>query len=669
MQRGATAMAAGLGRALRWLFGPGPARGLTDGRPAPPQPWRRAAGVAAFLAVLAAIAVVDGCCYGHVRDNYLLIHTLAELFSILVGWGIFMLAWSARGRMQNAYLVLVGVAYLFVGLLDLLHTLSYRGMGIFESDRETNLATQLWMAARGMESIALLAGTLTFGRRARPRLWLGVFGVVTGVLVLSIFRWRVFPVCFVPGTGLTTFKIVGEYVICGILLAAAGMLVRHRRRFDPGVLRLIVWSVLITVAEEIAFTRYGADPYGVANLVGHYFKIVSFYLIYRAVIHTGLVSPQDLLFRDLKQSERALQEAREELERRVGERTSDLQRAVSDLESEVRNRVRAEGELADERRRLFSVLNMLPAYVALIARDRQVRFVNGRYLDFFGSPEGKPCHLLQRGRTSPCEECPVPRVLETGRPAQWEWTDEEGRSFQAWSYPFADVDGTAVALELGVEITERRMLEREVLNVSTLERQRIGQDLHDTVGQNLTGAAFMSRALWRKLQEGRGEPADAAAIEKLLNETIAQTRAIARGLCLVQTDEDGLLTAIRELAADTEEVYGVVCSVAGDGPVGVFEAPVATHLYRIAQEAVSNALKHGQASRIVIGLDADGEVLRLSVTDDGVGMPDDVDESEGLGLRIMQHRADSIGGALHVRANPDGGTVVECSVRRGRRVH
>ncbi len=241
--------------------------------------------------------------------NYLLFHSLAEIFSIVVAIGIFLVAWNSRRFLENNYLLFAGIAYLFVASIDLLHTLGYSGMGVFQG-YGTNLPTQLWIAARYLESISLLIAPLFLGRPFNIKT---AFLIYTGAVILllgSIFYWSVFPICYVDGLGLTPFKKISEYLICLILIAAIASLNRKRGEFDQRVFWLLVASILITIFSELAFTFY-VDAYDFSNMIGHYLKIISFYLIYKAIIETGLVRPYDLLFRNLKQNEEVLRESEE----------------------------------------------------------------------------------------------------------------------------------------------------------------------------------------------------------------------------------------------------------------------------------------------------------------------------------------------------------------------
>jgi two-component system, LuxR family, sensor kinase FixL len=213
------------------------------------------------------------------------------------------------------------------------------------------------------------------------------------------------------------------------------------------------------------------------------------------------------------------------------------------------------------------------------------------------------------------------------------------------------------------DITERKRLEREVLEISERERQRIGQDLHDGLCQQLAAIELMSQVLEQKLTP-RSKPAAARAgeIARYVRETISQTRLLARGLSPVTLESEGLLSGLLELAGNTEKMFGVPCRFESSGEVRVREAAVATHLYRIAQEAVSNAIKHGKAGRLVIGLQRLSDRTVLTISDNGRGFPQGAPASSGMGLRIMQYRAGMIGGTLSFQRNRKRGVTVHCWV-------
>ncbi|MCA1960770.1 MAG: hypothetical protein LDL33_08235, partial [Desulfomonile sp.] len=234
------------------------------------------AGLVRYVYVAAAAAIAPAL-YLTSRYHYLLFHTVAEVFTIIVAFGIFAVTWNAREFLRNNYLRFIGGAYLFVAGFDLVHAMSYEGMPMFQ-EYGPNLPTQLWIVARFLESCSLLIAPVFFHRRFRMDIAVGVLAALSVLVCLAIFRWDVFPVCFVPGKGLTAFKIAGEYVICGILFLSIVGLLKHRDRFEPGVLKLVLWSIVITIGSEIMFTFY-VGTYDLSNLVGHYLKVLSFYLM------------------------------------------------------------------------------------------------------------------------------------------------------------------------------------------------------------------------------------------------------------------------------------------------------------------------------------------------------------------------------------------------------
>lgn len=244
--------------------------------------------------------------YGSSRYNYLLFHSLAEFFSIIIACGIFMVTWNCRRYLDNQYLLFIGIAYLFIGMLDLAHTFTYKGMNLLHGF-DANAPTQLWIAARYLESLTLLAAPLTLRRRINTAAYLVGYALIVLFLLAAILYWRIFPDCFLESTaGLTPFKRISEYIIILILLISGTVLLNHRRRFNPNVLVLLLTAIGITALSELLFTTY-ASVYGLSNMLGHFLKILSFYLIYRAIIQTGLSEPFELLFRELHKSKEWLQ--------------------------------------------------------------------------------------------------------------------------------------------------------------------------------------------------------------------------------------------------------------------------------------------------------------------------------------------------------------------------
>jgi len=284
------------------------------------------------------VAGVMVALYATTFYSYPLFHTLAEFCSIAIAWGVFMMAWPARRFSDNDYLLFLGIAYLSVGTLDLMHTLTYKGMGIFHS-REANMATQLWIAARYLESLALVAAPSFLGRKLPVGLTGAVFLTATSLFLISIFGFNGFPDCYVEGKGLTLFKKVSEYVICIILSMAIARMYKAKSLMTGKLFRLMTLSISLTILAELSFTFY-ISVYGISNLIGHYFKIISFFMIYKGVIEYGLLSPYEILFKNLKSSEESLRLRNAELAREVENRTrreKDLRKINGALEDKKKD--------------------------------------------------------------------------------------------------------------------------------------------------------------------------------------------------------------------------------------------------------------------------------------------------------------------------------------------
>lgn len=224
------------------------------------------------------------------------------------------------------------------------------------------------------------------------------------------------------------------------------------------------------------------------------------------------------------------------------------------------------------------------------------------------------------------------------------------------------VDGQKRILGLLHDISDRKRLEREVLEISSREQRRIGQDLHDDLGQQLSGIRFMSESLQARLQAENSEHAASMnRIVEMHQKALSYTKNLSRMLSPVNVLAEGLMDALEQLVENAEVVFDVRCRFETESPVYIDDNKIATHLYRIAQEAVNNAAKHGKPNEIVVTLRCDDGQGVLSVRDDGSGIPEDVlQTSSGMGLHTMRYRADIIGAFLNVHPLDPHGTLVEC---------
>jgi PAS domain S-box-containing protein len=248
-------------------------------------------------------------------------------------------------------------------------------------------------------------------------------------------------------------------------------------------------------------------------------------------------------------------------------------------------------------------------------------------------------------------------------PAEWEFMNALGQHLrlEVNARPVGQAGKNAEVESVARDITERKRLEREILEISNREQRRIGHDLHDGVCQQLAAIAYRIDIMADQLQEkGLAESSEMERIGSLVNETITQTRAVARGLFPVQLEENSLVSAIEEFVASVKNLFKTQCQFSCDEPLLTVENTVSLHLYYIIQEAVLNAVKHGKATSIAISIVRDNDRFVLTIRDDGMGFQA-LGSSTGMGIRIMRYRASVIGTTLDLKSSPGQGTQITCT--------
>ncbi len=352
-----------------------------------------------------------------------------------------------------------------------------------------------------------------------------------------------------------------------------------------------------------------------------------------------------------KEAEEALRRAHDELEQRVQERTDALH------------------ESREHFRRLVETVNVIP-WEADLATWR-FTYVGPQAVEILGYPVAAwfeddfwVNHIHSEDRDYAINFCQEASLHKEDFEFEYRMLAADGRVI--WLRDLVTVvpgeGGSRNLRGFMLDITKPKRLEKEILEISAREQRRIGQDLHDGLGQHLTGIAFLSKVLEHKLAaKSLEEAVEAAQIAALVNQAVTQTQDLARGLCPVQLEANGLVAALQELTSKTESLFKVSCRFQCEPPILIHDNAVATHLYYIGQEAVSNAVRHGKAQHIIITMTAENDRNTLVVKDDGIGFRDVLQEPAGMGLHIMNYRARMIDGSLTIQRNPGGGTTVTCS--------
>jgi PAS domain S-box-containing protein len=272
--------------------------------------------------------------------------------------------------------------------------------------------------------------------------------------------------------------------------------------------------------------------------------------------------------------------------------------------------------------------------------------------------------LLAAEQQAPARRWIEQVVTDTEVPsAEWDFLDAGGRRIRLeLSCRQVDRGGRVVEVEgIARDITQRKRLERELLDISSREQRRIGHDLHDGVCQQLAGISLLTNTLAERLQAGEAvDPADVEKICHLINEANRQTRSVARGLFPVRLEDNGLVSALEELANNSSSLFRIHATFSCTPPEPVVENRSAVHLYYIAQEALMNAVKHGQARNVAVELRPSGDRWALSIRDDGSGFSTSYVSRTGMGIRIMHYRARVIGATLDLKSGGGSGTQVTC---------
>ena len=512
--------------------------------------------------------------------SYLLFHVLVEFFSIAIAFSVLMLVWNTRDLPGNGLLRIIGVGFAAAACVDLVHTLAFKGMAIFPG-YDADLPTQLWLAARYLQALSLLAATLAYRRQVPLPPLLATFTVLAVLLIGAPFAGY-FPVAYQEGVGLTPFKVVSEYLIVALLLAAAWRLWLIRAELEPTTYRLILASALCAAGGELAFTAY-TDVYDTANMIGHLCKVVAYYLLYRAIFVTSIRDPFNTLFRELKASEQSLRASRDLLRQTMAEEilqlNADLERKVTERTAalEAANRQLAQISMTDGLTGLANRRRFDEALAAEWARARR----NGQplalilididyfkpYNDHYGHLAGDAClrqvatvlraHVRRPGdlvaRYGGEEFAGI--AADTGAPGALRLAETTRAALEALALPHEPSPMGRVTASFGVAVMvpdgnagpeELLRLADEALYRAKAEgRNRVAGPERDATR---VGASTV-RLFWREAYDC-GDP----VIDEEHRELFRRANAVL-DLALIESDQEAFLAALDELLAHVVEHF------------------------------------------------------------------------------------------------------------------
>lgn len=400
------------------------------------------------------------------QKNYLLFHSTVELFGIIVSFSIFIIAINTYDIAKNNYFLFLGIAFGFAAIFELLHTFAYKGMNIFGND-STNLATQLWIIERYVESISLLVSCFFLYKKIKPKtIFLGylVFSIPA---LLSVF-WQIFPDCYENGVGLTPFKKISEYIIIVTLLLTVLLLHKSKKRLYSRVYIFLVLSVVTGIISELFFISY-LNVYGPSNMIGHLIKLISVLMLYIAVVETSLKSPFKILFDRLSKTYNALKQ-----------KTFELETANEKLVMENIERQHAEETLTKACDFYLTLFEEFPTMVWRSGTDNKFNYFNGFWLGFTGRdlatelkngwfnlvhPDDRKLVAQKHLESFEKHESFDLEFRLLRHDGEYRWVMEMGRPFNDINGNYAGFIGTCL------DITERTNAEQEIRKLSVAIEQ------------------------------------------------------------------------------------------------------------------------------------------------------------------------------------------------------
>ncbi|MFD1563192.1 MASE3 domain-containing protein [Haloarchaeobius amylolyticus] len=594
--------------------------------------------------------------------NFLLFHSLVELLSILIAAVVFLITWNTREELDRSFIVILGISYLFVSGVDLLHVLAYKGMGVFPS-AGPDLPTQLWILGRYLEAASLLgAGLVGLVVGERDDLeWSGntlsalVAGyvVVVGLGLGSIFVVDWFPQTYVEGSGLTRFKVGSEYVVIGLFAASLGLLYRQREAFNRRIFQFLVGSILLTMGAELAFTFY-VDVYGISNAVGHFLKLGSFYLIYLSVVKMGLTEPQKTLYRALSQREA-------------------------------------------QARKFKKAADYSGHAVLITDRDGTIQYVNDAWETMTGysaaQAHGRNPRLLKSGEHDAAFYDELWSTILAGAVWEGEIVNERRNGdryviHQTIAPIFGEEGDIRNFVAIHDDITERKAYQRRLetdLHQSVTQLQVLARVLRHNIRNEMNVIAGNAELIREQSDDNDEIVSMAARIIDASDQLLAQAdkqREIVQLLSAPSTATMLELPAIVDDIVNGLEQRYPDAEFTVDVPADL-ELRTLPELEQAITEVVENAIVHDEQGtpEVTISARSRDRTVEIRVEDDGPGIPtaerqviagdaeiDALLHSNGMGLWFVDHVVTKAGGTIRFEDADSRGSIVTLVVPRNRTV-
>lgn len=614
--------------------------------------------------------------------NFLLFHTVIEVANVILYFTVSIIAINTYKLSNNSYFTFLGISFAFSACFNLLHALTYKDMGVFNGDT-ANLATQLWIVTRIMQSVSLLISFVFIKKKLKEKSTVLVYLIVSIILLLSIFLWNVFPVCYMTGIGLTLFKKLMEYVVAVISIVSIIILVKNKKVFDKNVYIYMMFSQGTIIISEIFFTLY-SSVFDTSNMIGHILYATSSYLMYKAVSTICLKNPYELLFYQLS-------EANHELKLKA----EKLQESNERLKVEIRERKVAENEFMISEKRYKTLVENLPDAI-FVHVDGKIQFVNDEAKKLLGASDSneiqgkmlsdfihKDYHsLLYKRLDNLKEESSIVPIVE--------------EKFVKLNGQIVDVDitstcsikqGENIVISVVRDITERKLL-NEVIEYDNLKREFFANISHEfRTPLNIINAAvqFIEQYVIKDSSDNIREKLDknmkavkqnCYRLLRLVDNLIDSTK-IDSGFLRLNLRNCNIVNIIEETTLSVAQYVkskGVKLTFDTDVEERIMSCD-AEKMERIMLNLLSNAVKFtNPGDEIFVLMEDRGESISISVRDTGIGIPKhrlevifdrfrQVDKSltrnhegSGMGLSIVKALVDMHGGKITVNSKYEEGS-------------